>query len=181
MCISGHRRHRGVFVVAAAAVALATANVTAYSGIVIDPVVITFAFLVWLPDMRGRRTALYTICLSGSIGGILCPADDCLGLLVWICCLPSSHAKFPISEPRLTILSDSWGYAGMLVVLAIVGSIIACSTKNRRSRASLLLLLSLAAFIVPAAQVRDQTAWSLDKHLAYGIWLAGNCGWLQIQ
>jgi len=25
---------------------------------------------------------------------------------------------------------------------------------------------------VPAAQLRDQTSWSLDKHLAYGIWFA---------
>jgi hypothetical protein len=35
-----------------------------------------------------------------------------------------------------------------------------------------LALLGAAAFIVPAAQLHDQTAWSLDKHLAYGIWFA---------
>lgn len=40
------RRHRGEFV-ALAALALALANATAYSGIVIDPVVVVFAFLMW--------------------------------------------------------------------------------------------------------------------------------------
>ena len=66
---SGYRRYRGAFVFAAAA-ALATANVTAYSGIVIDPVVIAFAFLVWLPDMRVLRSALYTISLAGASAAI---------------------------------------------------------------------------------------------------------------
>ncbi len=51
---AGYRRRSGAIVVAAAA-ALALANVTAYSGIVIDPIVIAFAFLVWLSRMRARR------------------------------------------------------------------------------------------------------------------------------
>ena len=48
---AGYRRHRGELI-AAAAFALALANVTAYSGIVVDPVVIAFAFLAWLTVCR---------------------------------------------------------------------------------------------------------------------------------
>ena len=59
---AGWRRRGGAFVTAAA-VALALANVTAYSGIVIDPVVIAFAFLVWLPVMRAPR-AFFARCGS---------------------------------------------------------------------------------------------------------------------
>ena len=73
-------RHGSAFVVAAAA-ALALANATAYSGIVIDPVVIAFAFLVWLPRMRARQAALRTALLSRMLRGVLRPADDCLAVL----------------------------------------------------------------------------------------------------
>ena len=52
-------RRRGFVWVAGAAGALGLANATAYSGIVIDPVLIGFAFLVWLPSMRARRALLW--------------------------------------------------------------------------------------------------------------------------
>ena len=154
----------------AAAVTLATANVTAYSGIVIDPVVVAFAFLAWLPDMHVRWAAFYTLWLIG------------VSALVFALLIIASHSwsgllftviarNIADHQDTVTILSNSWAYVGMLVVLATIGSITACSTE-RRSRASLLLLLGLAAFIVPAAQVHDQTGWSLDKHLAYGAGFA---------
>ena len=166
---SGNQRHRGLLVLGAAA-ALATANAAAYSGIVIDPVVIAFAFLVWLPDLQVRRSALYTFLLTGATAAffslLITAAHSWSGLSFTVIA-----RNIPDHQGTVTILSDSWGYAGMLMVLAIIGSITACNTNQWRP-ASLLVLLGLAAFIVPAAQIRDQTAWSLDKHLAYGIWLA---------
>lgn len=166
---SGHRRHGGGFVLAAAA-ALAIANATTYSGIVIDPVVIAFAFLAWLPDIRALRTVLYTVFLAGATAVfftlLMIASRSWSGLLFTV--IARNVADH---QGTMTILSDSWGYAGMLTVLAIIGSIVACNIE-KRSRASLLVLSGLATFIVPAAQVHDQTAWSLDKHLAYGIWFA---------
>jgi hypothetical protein len=166
---AGYRRHRAILVLAAA-VALATANVTAYSGIVIDPVVVAFAFLAWLPDMQVRRAAFYTLWLTAA------------SALVFALLIVASHSwsgllftviarNIADHQDTVTILSNSWTYVGILAVLATIGSITACSTE-RRSRASLLLLLGLAVFVVPAAQLRDQTGWSLDKHLAYGAWFA---------
>ena len=57
------------------------------------------------------------------------------------------------------------------MVFAAIGSIVAYKTQTRL-RFTMLLLCGSAIFIVPAAQLNDQTAWSLDKHLAYGIWFA---------
>lgn len=166
---AGYRHHRGALVIAAAA-ALALANVTAYSGIVIDPVVIAFAVLVWLPRMPGRQAALHTACLlacSAVFFGLLMTASHSwTGLLFTVIA-----RKVVDYQNTVTILNAIWGYSGLIMVLAIVGAIAAGNAESR-SRASLLALLGAAAFIVPIAQLHDQTAWSLDKHLAYGIWFA---------
>jgi hypothetical protein len=164
-----YRRYRGAFV-SAAAVALAVANFTAYSGIVIDPVVIAFAFLTWLPCIGAPRTALYTIWLAGGWAALF-------GLLIasthsWSGLLYTVVARNVVDYQGITpVLNDIWGYSGLILVLTIAGSILAYNTESR-SRAGMLVLLGSAAFIVPAAQLHDQTAWSLDKHLAYGIWFA---------
>ena len=52
---AGYRRHRGELILAAA-LALALANVTAYWGLVADPVVIAFAALAWLRVMRPQQS-----------------------------------------------------------------------------------------------------------------------------
>jgi hypothetical protein len=166
---AGYRRRSSMLVVAAAA-ALALANATAYSGIVIDPVVVAFAFLVWLPGTRARQAALRTACLVGCsavfFGLLMTASRSWTGLLFTVVA-----RKVVDYQSIVTILNAIWGYSGLIMVLAIIGAIAAGNTESR-SRAGLLALLGAAAFIVPAAQLHDQTAWSLDKHLAYGIWFA---------
>ena len=66
---------------ATAAATLALANATAYSGVVIDPVVITFAFLLWLPLMRLRQAVYCTTLLIGGSGRSLLPPDGYLAVL----------------------------------------------------------------------------------------------------
>jgi hypothetical protein len=162
-------RRRGELV-AAAAVALALANATAYSGIIIDPVVIAFAFLVWLPRM-GRRQAVF--CAAWLAGGL----GLCFGLA-----MTASHSWAGImstvidrsgrdNQSSLLVLKDSWRYSGLIVALAMIGAIAAVGAEVRQ-RATLLVFVASAAFLVPLAQLKDQTAWSLDKHLAYGLWFA---------
>ena len=68
---AGYRRHRGELI-PAAALALALANVTAYWGLVADPVVIAFAALAWLRVMRPQQslscaawpTAAWALCFA---------------------------------------------------------------------------------------------------------------------
>ena len=45
---------------------LALSTATAYSGLVIDPVVIAFAFLVWRPRLGVRRACYSTAWLTGA-------------------------------------------------------------------------------------------------------------------
>jgi hypothetical protein len=164
-----HQRRHGALVAAAAA-ALAVANVTAYSGIAIDPVVIAFAFLVWLPRRGARQAAVRTLCLAGCSAvffGLLMSASHSWAALMFTV-IARQVADY---QSAVTVLGGIWGYSGLIMVLAIIGAIAACNTESK-PRAGLLALLGAAAFIVPVAQLHDQTAWSLDKHLAYGIWFA---------
>ena len=128
---------------AAAAAALALANATAYSGIVIDPVVIAFAFLARQPGMRTQRTALYTACFAGGtavfFGLLMTVSHSFHGLLFTV--IARDVADYQTTAP---ILDDIWGYSGMIMVLAVIGIVVACSSEMR-SRAALLVLLGSAA------------------------------------
>jgi Dolichyl-phosphate-mannose-protein mannosyltransferase len=166
---AGCRRRRGALVAAAAA-ALALANATAYSGVVIDPIVIIFAFLVWQPRMRALQASLYTACFTVctvAFFGLLVTSSRSWAALVYTVLnrSVSDHQSIQL------VLNDSWGYSGLVISLAVVGALTAIAAEGRQ-RAALLVLLGCAALVVPAAQVLDQTAWSLDEHLAYGIWFA---------
>ena len=168
LIVLGYRRG-GTFVVAAAA-ALALADATAYSGIVIAPVVITFAFLVWVHRMRAWRAILRAACFAGCSAAffvlLITASRSWAGLRFTVL-----YRSIADHQSSLLVLKDIWIYSGLITSLAIIGLFIAVGTE-RRQRAALLALLSCAAFVVPAAQLHDQTGWSLDKHLAYGIWFA---------
>ena len=163
---AGYRRHTGTFA-AAAAVILALANATAYSSIVIDPVVIAFAFLVWLPVIGAKRAWLYAAWLSSTY----------LALFVLIMTVSRSWAGiltingFVAHQTVAFILKNVWVYSGLYIVLAAIGTITAILAEKRNKR-FLLVLLACAALVVPAEQILQRTEVSLDKHLAYGIWFA---------
>jgi hypothetical protein len=163
-----HRRHRALVIAAASALALA--NVTAYSGMVIDPVVITFALLVWLTRMRARQAVLRTACLVGCsvafFSLLMTASRSWAGLMFTVL-----YRSVSDHQSILLVLKDIWAYSGFLISLAVMGIVTAFATE-RRQRAALLALLGCAAFIVPAAQLHERTGWSLDKHLAYGTWFA---------
>jgi hypothetical protein len=168
LIVLGYRRG-GAFVVAASA-ALALADATAYSGIVIAPVVIAFAFLVWVHRMRARRALFRTTCLAG--------CSVVFFALLMIASRSWTGLKFTVlyrsiadHQSSVLVLKDIWIYSGLITSLTVMGTFIAVGTE-RRQRAALLVLLGSAAFIVPVAQLHDRTGWSLDKHLAYGIWFA---------
>jgi MFS family permease len=171
---AGRRRHRGEFV-AAAAVALALANATAYSGVVIDPVVIAFAFLAWLPAMGGRQARF----CAGWFGGALVICFVTMitlsrswdGFLFTIVFRGTSSGFVDNTSTAASILGSVWAYTGACLVLATAGIIVACY-RERGPRRGLIVLLGAAALLVPAAQLYNFTSVSLDKHLAYGLWFA---------
>ena len=164
---AGCRRRRGEFV-AAAALALALANVTAYSGIVIDPVVIAFAFLAWRTRMGPQQSLSCAAWLVGAWA-------LCFGLLMTF-----SHSWPGLFSTMFTqstggyqgvssILNEIWGYSGLIIGLAVIGAVVTLQSE-RRNHAALLGGTCFAAYLV--MQFHDQTSWTIDKHLAYGIWFA---------
>jgi hypothetical protein len=165
---AGYRRRPGALV-AASGLALALANVTAYSGIVIDPFVVAFAFGAWAQVMPARRALLY----AGEFTGAL--------VALFIVVLYTTHSsegttavfnRQTLDHENLTlVLQEIWSYSGFVVVLALLGTLIAIRAETRQ-RAAHIALMAAAALAVPAAQVHYQTAWSADKHVAYGIWFA---------
>jgi putative flippase GtrA/GT2 family glycosyltransferase len=172
---AGYRRHRGEFV-ASAAVILALANVTAYSGIAIDPVVVAFAFLAWLPRMGAKQASFCTAWFAGALAAffamLMTLSHSWSGLIYTV--LDRSVTD---QQSTLLVLEQVWAYSGLIICLAVIGMVTAVRAGGRQ-RAALLVLLGCAVFIVPAAQLHDQTSFSLDKHLAYGIWFAAIAsGW----
>ena len=166
---AGYRHHRGELI-AAAAFALALANLTAYSGIVVDPVVIAFALLVWLHRMRMQQSLPCTAWLTAGWVFFFCFLTTALhswpGLLATIS--GTNTAAYQGISPTL---SQIWGYSGLIIGLAAIGAVVSLQS-NYRNHSVLLGLLSCTALIVPLMQLHYQTPWSIDNHLGYGIWFA---------
>lgn len=170
---AGVRRHRGELVAAAAAV-LALANAAAFSGIVIDPVVIAFAFVVWRPRMGKTQAASAAGWLAGGFALFVVVALTVTQS--WSGIMSTIFARsLPDIQPASLIASDVWQYSGLVILVALVGAAVALSLVGREQSA-LLVVLGAAALVVPAAQLAERTGWSLDKHLAYGIWFAAIAG-----
>jgi hypothetical protein len=166
---AGYRRSR-YWLIAASAAALAAANATAYSGIVIDPVIIAFALLVWLPRMGTRRAVCCAALLAAGcitfFGLLMTVTHSWPGIILSIVQRSSSD-----QQSFLLVLNDVWKYSALAIVLAVIGAAVAI-VAERGPSAAVLVLLGSTVFVVPAAQLHYQTAFSIDKHLAYGIWFA---------
>lgn len=166
---AGFQRRRAELV-AAAALTMALANVTAYSGVIIDPVVAAFAFMVWLRSMSWRQSLSCTAWLTAA--WILFFGLLMTGLRLW----PGFYSTvFAASAPgnlsASSVLGNIWFYSGLILCLGLVG-VAACYRSDHKDQAALLGLLCCATLMVPIAQLNDQTVWSIDMHLSYGIWFA---------
>jgi hypothetical protein len=171
---AGFRRRRGEFVAAAAA-SLALANVTAYSTIVIDPIVIAVAFVVWLPAIGERQARFCAAWLSGACAMfyllVMSVSRSWSGLIFTIVLRGRAGGFVDGGSTASTILASVWSYSGPSIVLAAIGAVIAFSAESGYRR-MLLVLAGSAIVVIPAAQLYNSTDVSLDKHLAYGIWFA---------
>jgi hypothetical protein len=169
LAVEGGYRHRTWAWAAASGAVLALANATAFSGIVIDPVVVAFAFLMWLPRLGMRQAArLAAVQAAGCVAvfGLLMVAT---GSWAGTASVLRRHVANPNSE--LQVLDEVWKYSALIIVLAVTGAAVAIWAESRQ-RAALLVLLAGAVLVAPAAQLHYHTAASIDKHLAYGIWFA---------
>ena len=168
---ASYRRHRGELV-ALSAMMLALADVTAYSGIVMIPVVVGFAFVVWLPRMGSKQalfcTAWFTVTCAFVFGVIMTLSKTWQAITVTVLARNSSGISGANGYASPShVFNDSWTYSGVIAILGLLGAILAISSEKRQ-QAALVTYLAAVAFVVPLAQAHETTAVSLKKHLAYG-------------
>lgn len=166
---ASYTKYRGELV-AATAIALALANATAFSGVVISPVVIGFAFLVWLRSMERKQALECTGWLVSVWITVFCALVTVSH--TWHAIMYTVFARHTLSFDRnstVAVLGNVWSWSGIVIVLAAVGAFAAIASETRK-QGMILALSAGAVLVVPLAQVHDQTSVSLDKHLAYGVW-----------
>jgi hypothetical protein len=156
----------------AAGVVLALANATAYSTALFDPIVVLLALLTALPRPGGktvlRRIAILVIVLVVLLLlALLIGGSSYLGGFE-----RTTLARVPGAASPLTVLADSWSWAGLIVVLAACGIVVSALTGQGRTRTWLLAVLTIAALLGPLEQARLDTVASLNKHVGLGAWFA---------
>jgi Dolichyl-phosphate-mannose-protein mannosyltransferase len=165
---AAYRRFK-VALVAAAALALALATVTAYPGILMVPVVIAFAYLVWLARAPARRAGLHLLrlvaCYAVFSGALITVCRSESGLMATVI----DHVA--VHQSVLLVVNDTWTYSGLVLCLAGIGAIAAAAAEGWRS-AGQIVVLCCAVLLVPAVKLHNQTGVALDRDLAYGMWFA---------
>jgi len=156
----------------AAGAILALANATAYSSALYDPIVALLVVLTAVPKPGGkvalRRIAIFLIVLVVLLlAGLLAGGSSYLGGFERTTLERASGAASP-----LTVLGDSWYWAGLIVVLAICGVILSIVGRQGRARTWLLAVVTIAAMLGPLEQAQLHTADSLNKHVGLGAWFA---------
>jgi Dolichyl-phosphate-mannose-protein mannosyltransferase len=155
-----------------AGLVLAVANATAYSSALFDPVVVLIVLLTAVPNPGGRmafrRVWIFVVVLvTPLLLGLLIGGSTYLGGIE-----RTTLARVPGAASPVTVLADSWSWAGLIAVLAACGLLISGLTRQERTRTWLLALLTVAAILGPLDQARLDTVASLNKHVGLGAWFA---------
>jgi hypothetical protein len=155
-----------------AGLVLAVANAAAYSSALFDPIVVLLVALTAFPK-PGRRVAFrriwifVVVLVTPLLLGLLIGGSSYLGGIKG-----TTLARVPGAASPLTVLADSWSWAGLLVVVAACAVVISALNHQGRSRTWLLAVLTLAAILGPLDQARLDTVASLNKHVGLGAWFA---------
>jgi len=155
----------------AAGAALALANAAAYSSALFDLFVLALAVLTVLPEsgrLAARRAAtLLIVVVTLLIAGILIGGSSYVTGIE-----QTTLERAAGTDTPLTVLADSWSWAGLIVALAVCGVIISWVSRQGRAQTWLLAILAIAAVLGPLEQAHLHTAASLNKHVGLGAWFA---------
>ena len=168
---AGDRGDAAGWMVAAGA-ALALANAAAYSSVLFDVFVLALAVLVVWPA-AGRRVAARRAATVLVVTAALLTAGLLLGGSSYLSGFErTTLARVPGSETSLSVLADSWSWAGLIFALAVCGAIISWAGRRGWAHTTLLAVLAIAVVAGPLEQARLHTAASLNKHVGLGAWFA---------
>ncbi len=155
-----------------AGLVLALANATTYSSALFDPVVVLLVALTAFPK-PGRRAAFrriwifVVVLVTPLLLALLIGGNSYVGGIE-----RTTLARVPGAASPLTVLADSWSWAGLVVVVAACAIVISGLRRQGRVRTWLLVVLTLAAILGPLDQARLDTVASLNKHVGLGAWFA---------
>ena len=155
-----------------AGAALALANATSYSTVLFDVLVLVLAALAAFPAPGGRvalrrvaiAAATVIVCLGA---GLLIGGSSYVNGFTRTILTPVAHTNSPLS-----VLSSTWYWAGILVILAVGGVVISAARREGRAGTWLLAVLAAAAILGPAEQAWLHTAALLNVHVGVGAWFA---------
>ena len=156
----------------AAGAALALANATSYSTVLFDVLVVVLAALAAFPAPDGRVALRRAAILAATViallsAGLLAGGSNYLNGFKSNILTPVAHTNSPLS-----VLSSTWYWAGILVILAAGGVVISAVRREGRAQTWLLAVLAAAAILGPAEQAWLHTAALLNEHVGVGAWFA---------
>jgi 4-amino-4-deoxy-L-arabinose transferase-like glycosyltransferase len=167
-------RRRSAELAILAALAMLLGDLTAYSYAIYDVAIIAFALAVWWLRLGTRRTVSLSLWFLGAalMLGFIIPTI--MGLWAGIVAVTITRKGGTTNENQgyLLVAQLSWEWSGLVAVLGLAGTFTAFAGRASKRVLALLAVLAGSAFLVPLYQLHLQTGWSLDKHLACGIWLA---------
>jgi 4-amino-4-deoxy-L-arabinose transferase-like glycosyltransferase len=173
---------RGGELVAAAGVCLLLAGLVAVSYVIYVP----FVAAVMVCARARRRSwgaafvpAVWQVVLIGALAVI-----GVSQLHVWSDFVSTTVARTSgLTGTTSGIFSSAWTYGGLLACVAAAGVVAAFAVSPAGDRGRwrspdgwLALVLALACVVVPAYQILIGTAYSMDKHMAPGLYLAAIAG-----
>ena len=156
----------------AAAAALALANATAYTSLLFDPLIAALALLAapWAAGglLAARRAGTVLAATAALLAaGLGAGGGSYLGGFE-----RTMLTRVPGSASPLSVLGQSWSWAGLLLVLALSGVVISWASRQGAAQAWLLAFLSAALVTGPLEQAHLHTVASLNHHVGLGAWFA---------
>jgi Dolichyl-phosphate-mannose-protein mannosyltransferase len=168
---AGDRGEAAGWMIAAGA-ALALANAAAYSSALFDLFVLALAVLVAWPTV-GRRAAVRRAATILIVTAALLTAGLLVGGGSYLSGIErTTLARVPGAESPLSVLADSWSWAGLIFALGVCGVIISWAGRCGWVQTTLLAVVTVAVVAGPLEQARLHTAASLNKHVGLGAWFA---------
>ena len=168
---AGDRRDATGWMIAAGVV-LALANATSYSTVIFDVIVIALALVTAFPRPGGKLAAGRCLVLL-TVVVVLLSAGLLIGGRYYITGVEqTTFQRVPGAASPLTVLTDTWQWTGLVIVLAAGGVIASLLSREGRARTWLLVILGCAALLGPLEQAHLHTAASLNKHVGHGVWFA---------
>jgi hypothetical protein len=155
------------------AAALVLANVTTYSSVMFDPIIIAIAVLSVLPRSGGKAAAGYGASIATYVAAALVTLVTLGGGHYWAGITSTTLTRAQGTDRAAVVFAHSWAWIGVVIVAAGAG-IVFCIIRDRSMHNKLILLsvLALAGIVVPLGQAQLHTTTSLQKHVDVGAWFA---------